>query len=142
MPISPIYSKPLIIPKNVIDETDPVNNAAYVQGRQDNALEHNSSIGGIQAKGPASTQVVHEDRVEYLLRAFAEDAIEIKTRVENIRRVRSLRKYEFGRKSDLKILVKGETDRAFEDTATGGPLASPQNVIDGFNSPMSKLQNN
>ena len=59
------------------------------------------------------TWVVREYRVEYLLPAFSGEEIEIKTWVENIRRVRSLRRYEFIRKTDCKVLVKGETAWVF-----------------------------
>jgi acyl-CoA thioester hydrolase len=52
--------------------------------------------------------------------------------VENIRKVRSLRRYEFFRKADGKILVKGETDWVFVDVKSGRPLAIPQSVVDVF----------
>jgi acyl-CoA thioester hydrolase len=77
------------------------------------AVEHYASIGGIAAQGPDSTWVIREHRIEYLLPAFEGEEIEIRTWVENIRKVRSPRKYEFVRKSDGKALVKGETDWVF-----------------------------
>jgi acyl-CoA thioester hydrolase len=75
-----------------------------------------------------ATWFVREHRIEYLLPAFAEEEIEIRTWVENIRRVRSLRRYEFVRKSDDKVLVKGETDWVFVDVKTGAPRAIPAEV--------------
>ena len=51
MPISPTYSKTITIPNEVIDENGHVNNVVYVQWMQDIAVEHYSSIGGIQAQG-------------------------------------------------------------------------------------------
>jgi len=75
-----------------------------------------------------ATWVVREHRIEYLLPAFSGEEIEIKTWVENVRRVRSLRKYEFVRKSDGKVLVKGETDWVFVDAKTGMPRAIPEEV--------------
>jgi acyl-CoA thioester hydrolase len=129
MPLSPIYSKTFTIPANSIDENGHVNNVAYVQWMQDIAMEHYESIGGtnpMQLVG--ATWVVREHRVEYLLPAFSGEVIEIKTWVENVRRVRSLRKYEFVRKSDGKVLVKGETDWVFVDVKTGVPLAIPEEV--------------
>ena len=133
MPISNIYSKTFIIPANAIDENGHVNNVAYVQWMQDIAVEHYESIGGtnpMQLVG--ATWVVREHRIEYLLPAFAGEEIEIKTWVENIRRVRSLRKYEFIRKSDSKTLVKGETDWVFVDVQTGMPRAIPDEVSKVF----------
>lgn len=129
MPLSPVYSKTFTIPADVIDENGHVNNVAYVQWMQDIAVEHYESIGGtnpMQLVG--ATWVVREHRVEYLLPTFSGEEIEIKTWVENVRRVRSLRKYEFVRKSDSKILVKGETDWVFVDAKTGAPRAIPEEV--------------
>jgi len=133
MSISLTYSKTFIIPQSAIDENGHVNNVAYVQWMQDIAVEHYSSIGGVTAQGPNATWVVREHRIEYLLPAFEGEEIEIKTWVENIRRVRSLRKYEFVRKSDAKLLIKGETDWVYVDTKTGRPLPIPENVSSVFN---------
>jgi len=132
MPVSRTYTKIFIIPESAIDENGHVNNVAYVQWMQDIALEHYSSIGGIQAQGPDATWVIREHRIEYFLPAYAGEEIEIRTWVENIQRVRSLRKYEFVRKADAKTLVKGETDWVFVDVKSGRPLAIPQEVADVF----------
>ena len=71
---------------------------------------------------------MREHRIEYLLPAFEGEEVEIRTWVENVRRVRSLRKYEFVRKADGKVLVKGETDGVFVDVKTGAPRAIPEEV--------------
>jgi acyl-CoA thioester hydrolase len=132
MPVSSIYSKFLIIPPSVIDENGHVNNVAYVQWMQDIAVEHYAAIGGLEAQGEDATWVIREHRIEYLLPAFAGEEIEVKTWVENLRRVRSLRKYEFVRSSDGKVLVKGETDWVFINVSTGSPIAIPENVANVF----------
>ena len=132
MPLSSVFSKTITIPASAIDENGHVNNVAYVQWMQDIAVEHYSAIGGVEAQGNDSTWVVREHKIEYLLPAFLDEQIEIKTWVENIRRVRSLRKYEFVRKSDGKILVKGETDWVFVDVKTGIPRAGPEGVENIF----------
>lgn len=132
MSISSIYSKTFFIPQSAIDENGHVNNVSYVQWMQDIAVEHYSSVGGVEAQGYDATWVVREHRIEYLLSAYSGEEIEVKTWVENIRRVRSLRKYEFIRKSDSKVLVKGETDWVFIDTKTGRPLPIPEKVSQVF----------
>ena len=132
MPVSRTYTKIFIIPESAIDDNGHVNNVAYVQWMQDIAVEHYASIGGIQAQGPDATWVIREHRIEYFLPAYAGEEIEIRTWVENIQRVRSLRKYEFVRKADGKTLVKGETDWVFVDVKSGRPLAIPQEVSDVF----------
>jgi acyl-CoA thioester hydrolase len=132
MPLSPIYKKTFVIPQTAIDENGHVNNVAYVQWMQDIAVEHYASIGGIQAQGPDATWVVRSHRIEYFRPAFVGEEIESRTWVENIQRVRSLRKYEFIRKADEKVLVKGETDWVFVDIKNGRPLEIPQEVVDVF----------
>ena len=135
MPVSPTYSKTITVPKEVIDGNGHVNNVVYVQWMQDIAVEHYSSIGGVKAQGPESTWVIREHKIEYFLPAFEGEVIEIRTWVENVRRVRSLRKYEFVRKSDNKVLVKGETDWVFVNVKMGRPQAVPEEVIKVFQNP-------
>jgi acyl-CoA thioester hydrolase len=132
MPISSIYSKSFVMPLSVIDDNGHVNNVAYVQWMQDIAVEHYASIGGVEAQGQGASWVIREHRIEYLLPAFAGEEIEIRTWVENIRRVRSLRKYEFVRKTDGKLLVRGETDWVFVDVKSGRPLPIPEEVAKVF----------
>ena len=132
MPLSSIYTKTIIISPAAIDENGHVNNVTYVQWMQDIAVDHYASIGGIEAQGSTATWVVREHKIEYLLPAFVGEELEILTWVENIRRVRSLRKYEFVRKADGKTLVKGETDWVFMDVKTGSPRAVPEDVAKIF----------
>jgi len=132
MSLSFTYTKTIVVPQSAIDENGHVNNVTYVQWMQDIAVEHYSSIGGVEAQRVDTTWVVREHKIEYLLPAFAGEEIEIRTWVENIRRVRSLRQYEFARKSDGRILVKGETDWVFVDVKTGIPRAVPDEVVRVF----------
>lgn len=132
MSISPTYTKTIAIPDSAIDKNGHVNNVVYVQWMQDIAVEHYASIGGVEAQGIDATWVVYEHRIEYLLPAFEGEEIEIRTWVENIRKVRSLRKYEFLRKADGKTLVRGETDWVFVDVKTGSPQAVTDRVINAF----------
>jgi acyl-CoA thioester hydrolase len=126
--INRVYRRSFTIPSEAIDENGHVNNVAYVQWMQDIAVEHYALIGGIEAQGKNATWVVREHKIEYFLPAFAGEEIEIRTWVENVRRVRSLRKYEFVRKSDGRVLVQGETDWVFVDARTGRPLHIPEEV--------------
>ena len=137
-----IYSKTITIPESAIDENGHVNNVAYVQWMQDIAVEHYESIGGtMPTQLLGATWVVREHRIEYLLPAFAGEKIEIKTWVENIRRVRSLRKYEFIRTTDGKTLVRGQTDWVFVDMQTGAPRAIPDEVSKVFAEAKTLLDN-
>lgn len=123
-----VYVRSFAVPEEAIDQNGHANNVAFVQWMQDIAMQHYLAIGGLDAQGQHATWVIREHRIEYLLPAFAGEELEIRTWVENVRRVRSLRKYEFVRKSDGKVLVRGETDWVFVDTETGKPLAIPESV--------------
>lgn len=126
---STIFTKTITIPASAIDENGHVNNVTYVQWMQDIAVEHYATAGGVTAQGQNATWVVREHKVEYLRPAFAGQEIEIRTWVEDARRVRSLRKYEFVRVSDSSLLVRGETDWVFVDASTGRPLLIPETVV-------------
>ena len=140
MSVTPVYTKIITIPHSVIDENGHVNNVAYVQWMQDIAVEHYASIGGTSPmQKVGATWVARSHLIEYLLPAFANEEIEIRTWIENVRRVRSLRKYEFVRKADGKVLVKGETDWVFVDAQTGSPRAIPEEVIRVFHSQISEV---
>ena len=139
MPVSSTYSKIFTIPASAIDGNGHVNNVSYVQWMQDIAIEHYEAIGGVNPMQLiGATWVVREHKIEYLVPAFENDEIEIRTWVENVRRVRSLRKYEFIRKADEKTLVKGETDWVFVDAKTGRPVAIPDAVFKVFASEPEK----
>lgn len=133
MSISSVYRKDFLVPHSAIDENGHANNVSFVQWMQDIAVEHYASIGGIDPMQLiGASWVVREHRIEYLLPAFEGDEIEIRTWIENVRRVRSLRRYEFVRKADGRILVRGETDWVFVDSKTGLPRAIPQEVSKVF----------
>lgn len=133
MSFSPTYKKRFIIPDSAIDGLGHVNNVVYVQWMQDLAVEHYTLIGGLEANEKlGAVWVVREHRVQYLLSGFAGEEIEMRTWVENIRKVSSLRKYEFVRVRDGKTLVKGETDWVFVDAKTGRPRLISTQVAEVF----------
>lgn len=70
--------------------------------------------------------------IEYFRPAFEGDEIEVRTWVVNLRRVRSLRRYEFSRKDDGSLLVNGETDWVFVNVNSGRPMAIPENIASLF----------
>lgn len=128
-----IFCYAFAIPPEAIDENGHVNNVHYVQWMQDVAIRHYAALGGLpptQAIG--ATWVVRSHTIEYLSPAFAGEQIEVRTWVVNLHRVRSLRRYEFIRKSDGKLLVKGETNWVLVDAKTGRPVAIPENIAGLF----------
>ena len=128
-PPDPIYRYTFTIPPEALDANGHVNNVHYVQWMQDVAVRHYEALGGVpltQALG--ATWVVRSHNIEYLSPAFAGEQIEARTWVANVRRVRSLRRYEFVRLSDNKLLVRGATEWVFVDAKSGRPLPVPDEV--------------
>ena len=73
-------------------------------------------------------KAVEKHRIEYLKPAFANEAVVALSWVADFRRVRSLRRYRFLRKSDDMLLARGETDWVFVDAETGRPRTIPEAV--------------
>ena len=122
----PIFTYSFTIPESVIDENGHVNNVAFVQWMQEAAIRHGEAL---DYKQPENTGwFVREHRVEYLLPAFLGEELEVHAWLSEIKRVRLHRRYEFIRKSDGKVVVKGETDWVYVEAKTGRPIAIPAEV--------------
>ena len=128
-----IYRNEFSVPEAVIDRHGHVNNVAYVQWMQDIAVQHFVAAGGMDAMHKAGgLWVARSHHIEYLTPAFAGDRVEATTWVVNLRRVRSLRRYEFARVSDGKTLAKGETDWVFVNAESGRPSSIPEAIKRAF----------
>jgi acyl-CoA thioester hydrolase len=133
VPEEPVFLHEFIIPKNTVDENGHVNNVNYVQWMQDAAVRHYEAMGGRQITiDLGATWVVRSHTVEYLRPAFAGEHIKVLTWVANMRRVRSLRRYQFVRMEDEQLLVHGETDWVFVNISDGSPRAIPPEVATLF----------
>ena len=129
----PIYPYEFAVPTEAVDENGHVNNVTYVQWMQDAAVRHYEAMGGRQLTlNLGATWVVRSHTIEYLSPAFAGERIKVLTWVVNMRRVRSVRRYQFIRVEDEQLLVRGETDWVFVDVKTGRPRAVPQEVTGLF----------
>ena len=113
----------------VVDQNRHVNNVTYVQWMQDAAIRHATAAGCTdETEKVGASWVVRMHRIEYLAPAFSGDRVRVSTWVEDIRKVRSLRRYEFVRLSDGVLLARGEADWVFVDAATGRPRRIPETI--------------
>jgi acyl-CoA thioester hydrolase len=119
-----IFHHKFIVPAEAIDGNGHVNNVFYVQWMQDVAIMHSSHQGGTIEKYQSlgSSWIVRSHQIEYLSPAFAGDEIEALTWVTDMRRVSSLRKYQFRRASDQTLLARAETRWVYVDAETGRPI--------------------
>jgi acyl-CoA thioester hydrolase len=130
---SSIFRTRFQVSAQAIDENGHVNNVNYVQWMQDLAVSHYQSMGGVEpTQALGATWVVRSHHVVYQSPAFKGDWIEASTWVVNMRKVRSLRRYQFTRVSDAKVLVTGETDWVFVDIQSGRLLAIPAHIAGLF----------
>ena len=130
---SPVFVYNFTIPESVIDENGHVNNVAYVQWMQEAAIRHGQEwLTGYTGYNEDATFVAREHRIEYLSPAFLGEELEIHTWLDEIKRVRAHRRYEFIRKSDGRVVAKGETDWVYMDMKTGRLIAIPANILDLF----------
>jgi acyl-CoA thioester hydrolase len=128
-----IYRYEFTVPESATDQNGHVNNVVYVQWMQDVAVLHSDSVGGTDAMNAAGgSWVVHSHKIEYLKPAFAEEEVIALTWVVNFRRVRSVRRYKFYRKSDNALLAKGETEWVFVDGESGRPRMIPEELSSLF----------
>lgn len=129
----PIFPYEFTVPDEAVDENGHVNNVMYVQWMQDAAVRHYEAMGGRQITlDIGATWVVRSHMIEYLQPAFAGERIKVLTWVATMRRVRSLRRYQFIRIEDDRLLVRGETDWVFVDAKDGSPRAIPPEVVNLF----------
>ena len=127
--LEPIYPYEFTVNENALDENGHVNNVMYVQWMQDAAVRHYEAMGGTQpTQAIGATWVVRSHKVEYLSPAYLGQRIKVMTWVATMRRVRSIRRYQFIRVADEQVLVRGETDWVFVDAKTGRPRAVPPEV--------------
>lgn len=132
-PVPAIFGFDLTVPPEAIDENGHVNNVAYVQWMQVAAMRHYAALGGVEPlRALNATWVVRAHQIEYLAPAFAGELLEVRTWVMDLRRVRSLRRYEFLRQADGKLLAKDATDWVLVSAQTGRPLAIPAEVAGLF----------
>jgi acyl-CoA thioester hydrolase len=128
-----VYGYVMTIPADSIDGNGHVNNVSYVRWMQEAAIRHFEALGGTPLMLEAgATWVVRSHKIEYLSPAFAGEEVEVHTWIANARRVRSLRKYEFVRPSDGRVLVKGETEWVYVDARDGHPVTIPQHIVKLF----------
>ena len=124
-----IFHHEFVVPSDVVDLNNHVNNVAYVQWMQDIAIAHSRSTGGTEeTRKVGATWVARSHQITYLRPAFEGDCIRLLTWVTNLRKARSTRKYKFLRLSDDVVLTTGETEWVFVDIESGRPRSVPEAV--------------
>lgn len=128
-PSDPAFRYEFTVDDTVIDQNGHVNNVVYIQWMQDVAILHSTACGGLDVlKELGGSWIVRSHSIDYLSPAFVGDRIVAVTWVVSFRRVRSLRRYQFIRKSDDKVLARGTTEWVYINSTTARPSTIPEAV--------------
>lgn len=114
-----------------------LNNVNYVRYMQEAALEASAAVGWDAARYAEAGYLwlIRETDIEYLQAARFGDTVEVRTWVEDFRRVRSRRLYEFRRAGEEPLLARAVTDWVFLDAASGQPTSIPDEVMRAYLEP-------
>lgn len=129
-----IYEWKHVVCERDLDDLGHANNISYLKWMQSAALEHSSVQGWPieRYRTLGMGWVVRSHFIEYLTSAKLDDEIVIRTFVENVKRVTSLRRFQIIRSADEVVLAKAATEWAFIEFATGIPKRIPPEVGSAF----------
>lgn len=110
-----------------IDINGHVNNVEYVRWMQDAAIAHSQSVGGRQALHELNTTwFAREHHIKYLLPVELGDDLVIRTWADSFKRTSSIRRYDFYRQRDNKLVVEASTNWVYVDRDSGRPQPIPE----------------
>ena len=117
-----------------MDALGHVNNAIYQHYLEQAAIEHSESLGftPVQYQELGGTFVMRRVAIDYLRPAVAGDVLEITTWLQEMRGVRTLRRYEIRRQGEPDLIVTGEALWVWVDENTMRPKAIPEMIVEAF----------
>jgi acyl-CoA thioester hydrolase len=111
-----------------------VNHVNYLRYMQEAAFAASAAVGysvpSYAEMGRA--WLVRETSIEYLAPLRYGDSVEVRTWVEDFRRVRSRRAYELRRAGTADVVARGYSDWVYTDTEKQCPVTVPQEMIEAF----------
>ncbi len=111
-----------------------VNYSNYLRYMQEAAFDASAAAGYGQSEYDrlGQTWLIRETEVEYLQSLYQDDTLSIKTWVEDFRRVRSRRAYEFRRAGEEQLVARASTDWVYLDMETHRPATIPPEMVAAF----------
>ncbi len=111
-----------------------LNNANYVRYMEEAAFEATADAGYPQERYLAlgCLWLARETEIEFLRPLRYRDIVQVTTWVEDFRRVRSRRRYDFHRPGEAEPVARAVTDWVFLEAATGRPATVPPELIAAF----------
>ncbi|MCB9454248.1 MAG: acyl-CoA thioesterase [Anaerolineaceae bacterium] len=111
-----------------------LNNANYIRYMEEAAFAASAAAGYPKDRyeGMGYLWLARETEIEYLQQVRYGDILEIKTWVDDFRRVRSRRRYEFRFPGQDDLVAQASTDWVYIEAATLRPAVVPPEMIAGF----------
>jgi acyl-CoA thioester hydrolase len=127
------YTTTFTVRQYECDAYGHLNNVTYVRWMQEVAIEASAYVGWTLDRLNAlnSAWVIRETDIEYLLPLYYGETVTVRTWVEDFRKVRSLRRYEFLRADGTKV-AHATTDWVYIDKTTQQPLAIPTDMMHDY----------
>lgn len=125
------FTRDFVIRNYECDAYGHLNNANYVRFMQESALSASADVGWTTDRYIQSGYqwVVRETNVEYLQSATFGDTVRVKTWVDDFRRVRSRRMYEFSNANTGEMIARANTDWIYTHVETRRPSRIPDDII-------------
>ena len=111
-----------------------VNNATYLRYMQEAAFDASAAAGYDLARYDALGRfwLIRETDIEYLLPLRYGDSVDVITWLEDFRRVRSRRVYEFRQHGGGALVARAATDWVYINGGTGKPATISRELMEAF----------
>lgn len=129
-----VYERTFRIRHYECDAYGHLNNTNYLRYMQESAFDASIAVGyGIEAYNALGCYwLIRLTDVEYLQPLQYNDVVRVKTWVEDMHRVRTLRKYEFWKDNSDQLMARAETDWVYMDRKTNRPKTIPDEVVRAY----------
>lgn len=130
----PIFKRRFRIRHYECDAYGHLNNANYARFMQEAAIDASAAVGwdGARYQALGKQWLIRDTYINYMQAVNVNDVLEVATWVEDFRRVRSLRIYEFRKRNGDELVARAVTDWVFVDMETQRPVQPPDGMIEDF----------
>jgi acyl-CoA thioester hydrolase len=119
-----------------------LNNANYLRFMQETAVDASAALGYDERKylSLGSIWFIRETEIEYLRPIRTDDLVDVVTWVDDFRRVRSRRMYEFILAETNEKAAMAVTDWVYLDRKTNRPREIPNELVEAFLEPEDNIE--